>query len=229
MRRKGLDSTVLNVRLYYNDKIITTTLNKPLDVNKFSVSFQGKSEMSSNSASSSELIVQDSNRNLNNIDLLENGQNKHSTDSAVMVVVNEIPESMKAEIYEMGPYGELIVGEVYIAIPSPSDTANVLDRSIKALQFTGRPFQQRPAAATTSGGKNFARSTQQSLQQQETGTERWVTGILKMEAVWAVSSDGKSLGPSAKDLSAFESKFSTDPLQRSGPAGLLSLRKLMVS
>jgi hypothetical protein len=64
--------------------------------------------------------------------------------------------------------------------------------------------------------------------------EHWITGDLRMNVVWAVDPDtGRSLGPreGRKEVESRDyrvARFSTDPLQQVGPAGSLSIRKLMV-
>lgn len=121
--------------------------------------------------------------------------------------------------------GEELVGEVYIAIPSPAETVDMVDKEAKRLQFTGRPFRKRFGLLEDNKSLKGEESNNRE------GGDRWVSGILRMATMWAVDENGNSLGPDINHATKYgnnEGGLSVDPIQRVGPPGLLSLRKLMV-
>lgn len=109
----------------------------------------------------------------------------------------------------------MLVGECFIAIPSASETEKLLDKSPSDLTFTGRSF--KPGYILSQENEN------------STTLERWVAGILKINVLWACDEEGNSCGPKpGTDTCKKTAALSADPLQQVGPAGTLSIRKLMV-
>ncbi|KAI8850725.1 hypothetical protein BC829DRAFT_442050 [Chytridium lagenaria] len=124
--------------------------------------------------------------------------------------VKEIPESIRIAIYEVNVMGEILLSEVFLGVPEPSETAKIQDHRPAHLNFVGKPFSRLNA---------LTRSADVDL---------WMTGELKVHAVWGVDEMGNSLGP---PLKLFREKMkgykAIDPMLSSGPSGLLNLRKLM--
>jgi hypothetical protein len=122
-----------------------------------------------------------------------------------------------------------LVGDCFIAVPSPTETSGVRDHHVPSLTFTGRSFM--PGHQDTVKDSEGVNNTGPSEYGER---DHWITGNLRMNVVWAVDPDtGVSLGPrgdrkegESRDYRV--SRFSTDPLQQIGPAGSLSIRKLMV-
>ena len=193
MRRRQLDSTTVFVKIFYNNKEITQTLNKNFNARDFTCTLSGFNTQKDSLGGIRNIMSSRDDLGIN-----------ENTSMVISADVTEIPDSIKAEIYEIGVFGEYLLGNVYIPVPSPSDTISVIDREPDSLQFTGNQF----AVA------------------EEPDNSRWVSGILRMNVCWGEDENGKSLGPAIKPPSQHEA-FSVDPLKSIGPAGLLSIRKLM--
>lgn len=115
------------------------------------------------------------------------------------------------------------MGECFIAVPSPTETSTVRDRHVPSLTFTGHSFKPGSYRGEATANQDFG------------DREHWINGNLRINVLWDINPEtGASLGPSVnrrKDYNARDyrvSRFSVDPLQQIGPAGSLSIRKLMV-
>lgn len=210
VRRRSLNETRIYIKLFYNENMIMQTSVKEIDEETFSINWHS--------------IDSDNDAGRDASETTEPGY--------ISVIVSQEPESIKAEIYEVvfltfiqilqAVFGDALAGECFIAVPSPTETTAIRDRHVSDLTFTGRSF--RPGKL----------ETQPKSEVSEYGDrEHWVTGSLKLNVLWAVDHEtGSTLGP-RKNKSLQQNgglaTFNVDPLRQVGPAGSLSIRKLMVS
>ncbi|KAI8925641.1 hypothetical protein BC831DRAFT_263275 [Entophlyctis helioformis] len=234
-RRRELAATFVYLRFYYNDKEVMRTVARSFDPSTFSLPFNGVEDLSEAEhlvKAASKHIAQRLRTTSGGSDA--DGNVKPGTSAAggsggtkamFGIRVAETPESLRVEVYEAGVFGDLFLGEVFVAVPDASDQAESLDRDIRRLQFTGRPFEQpgngNGAGGTGKGkGKDGARSTD--------GTdEHWISGCIKMNVAWAVDSAGRSLGPQPSSVHKATRRRRMDPISFHGPPGLLNLPMLM--
>ncbi|KAJ3221081.1 Coiled-coil and C2 domain-containing protein 2A [Clydaea vesicula] len=227
-RRRQLDSTSLSIKIFYNDKIVVKTSNKILNPQSFKLEVTDINDFGI-----------ESNFKCSNYTAKEGNKFKgEELKFAIFsLTIFELPETIKAEIYEVGVLGEQLVGEVFIGIPTQNDLVNSVDREIKSLQFTGRPFDAN--AKGIGKTENIGElSNLNSLKYEE----RWVSGILRIDLCWDVDEFGNSFGPSLNQkyslhiftnvVFAREKKLDTsleimDPLKKFGCPGIISLKKLM--
>ncbi|KAI9317369.1 hypothetical protein DFJ73DRAFT_635749, partial [Zopfochytrium polystomum] len=184
-RRLQVDATSVFLRIYYNDKEVTRTVPRPIDPERFSVSVKGVQNLGEDYSI--------------NVDEATRGRAEEATVFAVKVT--EIPESIRINVYETGVLGEDFLGEVFVALPEPTETTRNQDRPFSNISFVGRPFRKSPSVLGTT-------TTDEAL------TGSWVSGHLKINVAWGVDEEGRSLGPPLRQLSG------------SAP-GVLNLRKLM--
>ena len=152
LRRRDIEKIHVYLRIYYNDKEVTKTQALPLDSINFSANF-------SNS--------------LNNA--LENAS---SNAALIALQVTEIPDSIRIDIYETGVFDDILVGEVFVPIPGPSDTIK-MDCDYIDVEFSGKNFTARA-----------------NLEDANSPTaEGWYSGKLKLICAWNTDDFGRSLGP----------------------------------
>ncbi|KAJ3279724.1 Coiled-coil and C2 domain-containing protein 2A [Borealophlyctis nickersoniae] len=150
LRRRELQATRIHAHIFYNDKQVTTAPASEINPVTYEAVFRGDAQEKKESAKK----------------------------GAVMVVqVREIPESLRVELYEATPFGDSLLGETFIPIPSPTETTAVTDREPTTLQFVGRPFSD----------------------QMHPEVRKWVSGTVRVLAAWAVDPEGKSLGPQVSE------------------------------
>lgn len=142
------------MKIFYNDKEVTQTSKCKISPIAFDVKFVD-----------TDIPVDSSTRD------------DSTTGLTIQMTVTEIPESIRIDLYEMGPTGDQPISELFIPIPDFSETANATDNQYKEIDFSGRPFSLNSASveSDTSG--------------------RWYTGKLSMNCYWGVNKDGSSLGP----------------------------------
>ena len=95
----------------------------------------------------------------------------------IQMTVTEIPETIRVDLYELGPLGDQLMTEILIPIPDQSETFNTPDSPFKELDFSGTPFSLNSS----------------SIKSETTG--HWYTGKLALGCYWGVDKDGNSLGP----------------------------------
>jgi hypothetical protein len=143
-----------------------------------------------------------------------------STGLTIQMTVTEIPETIRIDLYEIGPAGDQIISEIFVPIPDCTETAHATDDQFKNIDFSGLPFSLN------------------SIKNESDTNGRWYTGALSLNCYWGVNKDGSSLGPKRKYIMyklivrlAQESRapHTLDPLVRNGPAGILNLSCLLVS
>ncbi|KAJ3213859.1 Coiled-coil and C2 domain-containing protein 2A [Dinochytrium kinnereticum] len=183
-RRRQVQETYLYARFYYNDKEVTRTLPRQIDPEKFMMAFCGINAQHPGDFAALE----------------ENGKRIRVEEATMFGIrVKEIPESIKIAIYETNVMGEMLLSEVYLGIPEPSETAKIQDHRATVLNFVGKPFSR------------------QNVVTRLADTNLWTTGELKIHSVWGVDEMGHSLGPPLKLLDA------NDPQN----AGLVQLKELV--
>lgn len=145
------------MKIFYNDKEVTQTSKFKISPIGFEVKFID-----------TDISVDSENR-----DILTAGL-------TIQMTVTEIPENIRIDLYEMGPFGDQIISEIFIPIPDCTETANATDDQFKEIDFSGLPFSLNSA----------------SVESDTTG--RWYTGKLSLNCFWGVNKDGSSLGPKRK-------------------------------
>ncbi|KAJ3413142.1 Coiled-coil and C2 domain-containing protein 2A [Chytridiales sp. JEL 0842] len=199
LRRHEVEETFVYIKIFYNDKEVTKTIPRPFDLERFTVPFRG---LDANPIDNDQIV-----------DIAESERKNREDWTSFGIKVREVPESIRVEVYETGIMGEQFIGEVFMAIPEPTETVRNRDREFVPLSFVGRPFNKRIESATS------------------TQTAKWISGIIKINAAWGVNEEGRILGPQLKGSRSLIHGNSnlqyTDPLTTSGPSGLLNLRKLM--
>ena len=100
----------------------------------------------------------------------------------IEIQVKEVPESIRMEVYETGILGDMLVGEILVPIPGPTETLSSLDRETTEIDFSGRPFSNQINQKIGTSSSN------------ESG-ESWYSGKIKMSCVWGIDENGRSLGP----------------------------------
>ncbi|KAL2914077.1 hypothetical protein HK105_206335 [Polyrhizophydium stewartii] len=188
-RRRELEATFVYLRFYCNNREVMRTVARPLDSASFALKFSGADDLCE-----AEHLVKAVSR--------QHGDSGPSK-SAFCIKVSEPPRSLRVEIYEAGVFGDSFVGEVNVPIPEPSDHADALDREICLLQFTGRPFvpadlggrTPKPTLALSGGVSD----------------ERWIGGILKLSASWAVFTPGSAMAPAHRRQLEWVADMRLDP------------------
>jgi hypothetical protein len=79
-----------------------------------------------------------------------------------------------------GVLGEQFIGEVFMAIPEPTETVKNRDRDFIPLSFVGRPFHKQ----------------NEPLDSLE--PTKWISGTVKINAAWGVNDEGRIMGPVVK-------------------------------
>ncbi|KAJ3083127.1 Coiled-coil and C2 domain-containing protein 2A, partial [Quaeritorhiza haematococci] len=229
-RRKQIDSMHMQVRLFYNDKEITRTMSAQLDPVSFEANYAAASRRDSYQiGGNGGANQQERGRSIISKTLGWNKRTGQMNDgrawmypAQIVVTVREVPESIRAEIFELGVMGEMLLGEIFVPIPEPTKTVNAIDLEPLTLQYTGRPFELLKPLPKQGGSKGM---------NADVIAERWVSGTMTANVAWNVDKDGKPLGPtitrSRGHFSTHKIKGFADPLRTIGPGGLLNLRKLM--
>ncbi|RKO83931.1 hypothetical protein BDK51DRAFT_34798, partial [Blyttiomyces helicus] len=188
-RRREIETTSVYARLFYNDKEVTRTRAEPLDSRTLGASFS---------------VLEDP-----SVDGVRK-EGKARRGAVFGLRVREVPESIRIEVYEMGAFGDSLLGQSFVAVPDPSENVRALDRDPTLLQFVGPQFVEHDSEVAPK--------------------ERWIAGTIKLNAAWGVDEDGRSLGPvvcgkTVKDRSILNKPG--DPLTSSGPIGRINIQKLM--
>jgi hypothetical protein len=145
------------LKIFYNDKEVTQTPKFKINSIAFEVKF----------------VDTDIPTNLETRD-------DSTTGLTIQMTVTEIPESIRIDLYEMGPAGDQIICEIFVPIPDCTETANATDDQFKDIDFSGSPFSLN------------------SKQNESDTIGRWYSGKLSLNCYWGVNKDGSSLGPKRK-------------------------------
>jgi CC2D2A N-terminal C2 domain len=116
-RRRQLETVRYSLVISYNDRQVTATVPKPLDMNTFQINFYGIKDLA-----------------LVDTTILES---LSSSRSSFAIVVNEPPSSISVHIHEEGIYGNRTISKVYVPIPLPSDYVSAVDRQVNHVEFAG--------------------------------------------------------------------------------------------
>ncbi|KAJ8322975.1 hypothetical protein O5D80_008492 [Batrachochytrium dendrobatidis] len=163
LRRREVDATYIYLRYFYNDKEVMRTVAKPIDPSSFSIHFNGIEDLSE----ANQLVKH----------LPHHAINPTDTKSAFGIKVLEAPRTMRVEVFETGVFGDVFAGEVHVPIPLLNDRAESLDRELRTLQFSGRPFNRD----TRELGEHIK--------------EHWISGSLQMSAAWSIYGSCSNTNP----------------------------------
>ncbi|KAK5665703.1 hypothetical protein QVD99_007347 [Batrachochytrium dendrobatidis] len=190
LRRREVDATYIYLRYFYNDKEVMRTVAKPIDPNSFSIHFNGIEDLSE----ANQLVKH----------LPHHAINPTDTKSAFGIKVLEAPRTMRVEVFETGVFGDVFAGEVHVPIPLLNDRAESLDRELRTLQFSGRPFNRD----TRELGEHIK--------------EHWISGSLQMSAAWSIYGSCSNTNPPK-----IQHQQCLDLTNAHGPPGLLNLPRFM--
>eukprot|EP00842_Homolaphlyctis_polyrhiza_P004473 jgi/Hompol1/5026/HPOL_000561-RA len=208
-RRRELDATYVYLRLFCDDKEVTRTVARPLNHATFKMQFSGIDDL----AEASNVVKAPSRYQ---------GSPSSQSKSSFAVKMASTPKSIRVEIYEAGVFGDIFLGEVFVPVPKPPDHSNALDREIKVLQFTGRPFVAQPHASASA---QAAQAAKKIVKSDLDHTSQWVSGQLRMNVSWASSAQSPKVSSQARSIVAATKTL--DPISSHGPPGRLNLPKLM--
>ncbi|KAJ3124071.1 Coiled-coil and C2 domain-containing protein 2A [Nowakowskiella sp. JEL0407] len=130
LRRREIESTNISIKLFYNEKEVTSTKPVPLDRLTFGTRF---------SANTVSAVQDGAARDVNN---------QKTPFTVISVQVREVPQSVRAVIVETGVLGDSYLGVVYIPIPEASNTMRFKDRVYQHLQFSGPKFYNHTGLIT---------------------------------------------------------------------------------
>ncbi|KAJ1546431.1 Coiled-coil and C2 domain-containing protein 2A, partial [Nowakowskiella sp. JEL0078] len=124
-RRQEVESTNISIKLFYNDKEITTTKSVPLDIFTLGTRITGKVQQTSSDQTGT---------------MLEVGRNPLFT--VISVEVREAAENIRAIIIENSVLGDTFLGEIFVPIPEPTENIGIKDTTYRHLQFSGPKFER---------------------------------------------------------------------------------------
>jgi formate dehydrogenase assembly factor FdhD len=103
MRRHEVEGTYVYIRIFYNDKEVTRTIPRPIDLERFTVPFKGLEALPVESDSI--------------IDTDEAANRKREEWTTFGIKVREVPESLRVEVYETVCCTLIFRGNVLNVIP----------------------------------------------------------------------------------------------------------------
>ncbi|KAJ3074753.1 Coiled-coil and C2 domain-containing protein 2A [Podochytrium sp. JEL0797] len=130
LRRREVEATNVYICMFYNNKEITRTMPRPLDMERFTATFKGI-----------ETVAIDENP-------LDSPETRLKDANVFGVRVKEKPDSIRIEFHETGTFGNQYIGEVFVPIPDAGETVRQRDREFQSIGFSGRPFSDRYSTST---------------------------------------------------------------------------------
>ncbi|KAI9202742.1 uncharacterized protein BJ171DRAFT_626486 [Polychytrium aggregatum] len=192
LRRREVESSHVYACIRYNDKEVTRTKPQFINPTTFKVPFLGLEDESKN----------------------HKAWSSQFKEASFAVQVNEVPEKISVQLYEMGVMGDRLLGEVFVPIPEPAENASALDREPQQLQFTGTSMIRSRNLMTLDEGQLFEQGH--------------ISGTIRMSVAWGFDEKGNSLGPTVKLKGEDLSKALTvDPLSKGGIHGTINVRSIM--
>ncbi|KAI8912604.1 hypothetical protein EDD86DRAFT_245490 [Gorgonomyces haynaldii] len=144
-RRHQLQSARYAIAVNYNGKPVTRIAPKAIDPKTFEIKFEGIQDIQMSN------IVTDSD----------------VSRTAFAIQVNEAPEKITLQVFEQGIYGSILIGEIFVPIPTANEHASAYDRQVIQTEFSGKSFQRKPLTGLDGDSDGLAK------------------GILNVSASWS--------------------------------------------